>query len=111
VNHAPAFEVTVHPDRTSVRVAASGELDGASRGVLAAQLDELWSVGWTDIVVDLRGLTFMDSSGVHLLVEHHRHADETGARFAIIDGPEAIARVLTLCGVDDILRQAPQHAT
>ena len=103
MNHGSAFAVAVHPDRTIVRVAAHGELDGATRGVLAAQLDELWETGWTDVVADLRGLTFMDSSGVHLLVEHHRRALESGARFSIIDGPAPVARVLELCGVDDVL--------
>ena len=110
MNDGSAFAVTVHSDRTSVRVAASGELDGASRGVLAAQLDDLWKLGWTDVIADLRGLTFMDSSGVHLLVEHHRRALETGARFSIIDGPAPVARVLELCGVDDVLVSIPPRA-
>jgi anti-sigma B factor antagonist len=107
----PPFDVTVYPDRTVVRVVPSGELEIASRDVLAAQLDELWNSGWTDIVVDLRELTFMDSSGVHLLLHHHRRASETGARFAIIDGPTCVARTLQLCGVHDLLaRMQPERA-
>lgn len=99
----PPFNVTVDPDRSAVRVVPSGELDVASRGVLAAQLDELWQSGWSEIVVDLRELTFMDSSGVHLLLAHHRRASETGARFVMIDGHEPISRTLQLCGVYDML--------
>ncbi len=106
----PPFDVTVQPDRTTVRVAVSGELDVATRATLAAQLDELWELGWTDVVVDLRGLTFMDSSGVHLLLQHHRRGSEAGARFAIIDGPAPVARVLQLCGVDGIFVHALAHA-
>jgi anti-anti-sigma factor len=99
------FDVTVHPDRATVRVVPSGELDAASRSVLAAHLDDLWKAGWADIVVDLRELTFMDSSGVHLLLQHHLRASETGARFGIIDGRPPVARTLQLCGVHEILTQ------
>jgi anti-anti-sigma factor len=106
------FDVTAYPDRASVRVVPSGELDVASRSVLAAQLDELWKSGWTDIVVDLRALTFMDSSGVHLLLQHHRRASETDARFGIIDGQPCVARTLQLSGVYEILTHAePEPAT
>jgi anti-sigma B factor antagonist len=102
----------VHPDRAAVRVVASGELDVASRGVLAAQLDDLWNSGWTDVVMDLRGLTFMDSSGVHLLLQHHRRASETDARFGIIDGQPCVARTLQLCGAYELLTHVqPEPAT
>jgi len=107
----PPFDVTVYPDRTVVRVVPCGELDVASRDVLAAQLDELWDSGWTDVVVDLRELTFMDSSGVHLLLRHRRRASETGAGFAIIDGPPCVARTLQLCGAHDMVaRMLPERA-
>jgi anti-anti-sigma factor len=102
VNLSTPFDVTVYPNRTAVRVVPSGELDAGSRGLLAAQLDELWESGWTEVVVDLRELTFMDSSGVHLLLQHHRRAAEAGARFAIIDGQPCVARTLQLCGVHDM---------
>jgi anti-anti-sigma factor len=105
------FCVTVHPDRTAVRVVPSGELDVASREVLAGHLDELWDSGWTDVVVDLRELDFMDSSGVHLLLQHRRRASEAGARFAIIDGHPSVARTLQLCGVYDVFaRMQPERA-
>jgi anti-sigma B factor antagonist len=96
------FDVTVHPDRAAVRVVPSGELDVASRSLLAAQLDDLWESRWTEIVVDLRELTFMDSSGVHLLLENLCRASKTGARLAIIDGQPCVARTLQLCGVYDM---------
>jgi anti-anti-sigma factor len=96
----------VIPERTAVRIAPSGELDLATCDVLRVQLDELWEVGWTDVVVDLRGLTFMDSSGVQILVEHHRRATRTGTRFSIIDGSEPVSRVLELTGLRAVLTHA-----
>jgi anti-anti-sigma factor len=102
VTPSPPFDVTVDPDRTVVRVAPAGELDMASRGALDARLQELWESGWTSVVVDLRGLTFMDSSGVHLLLDHHRRASAAGARLSFIDGTPTVARTLRLCGVDEL---------
>lgn len=96
------FGVRVEPDRTVVRVVPSGELDVANCGLLAARLDELWNSGWTNVVVDLRELTFMDASGVHLLLEHRRRASQTGARFSLMQGPPCVARVLELCGVHEV---------
>jgi anti-sigma B factor antagonist len=104
--------VTVHPDRAAVRVVPSGELDVASRSVLAEQLDDLWKSGWTDVVVDLRELTFMDSSGVHLLLQHQRRASEADLRFGIIDGQPSVARTLQLCGVYEIFSHVqPERVT
>jgi anti-sigma B factor antagonist len=103
--------VTVAPDRTSVCVVPTGELDVSTRDLLAGQLDELWSAGWTDVVVDLRALTFIDSSGLHLLVEHHRRACAAGTRFSIIDGSTPVRRALRLCGLQDMFEYAaPERA-
>jgi anti-anti-sigma factor len=97
------LDVTVVPDRAVVRVRASGEADLSTRDVLDARLRELWDCGWEDVVVDLREVTFMDSSGVHVLLAHHRHAAEHGHRFSVIDGSDAVRRVLELTGVDRVL--------
>jgi anti-sigma B factor antagonist len=110
VSLSSAFEVAVIPERTAVRVAPTGELDIATCQELRVALDELWDLGWTDVVLDLRGLTFMDSSGVQILVENHRRATRTGARFSIIDGPGPVSRVLELTGLEAVFTHTlPEH--
>ena len=99
---SPVFDVAVHPHRSVVRVAASGELDLSTSGVLRAQLDELWASGWMDVVVDLREVTFMDSAGVHVLIDNHQRAAREQQRFSIIDGADAVSRVLQLSGVREM---------
>jgi anti-sigma B factor antagonist len=103
VSSTAFLDVTAIPDRATVRVRARGEIDLASRDVLDAQIGELWDSGWEQVVVDLREVTFMDSSGVHLLIAHHRHALEHGHAFSIIDGPGAVRRLLQLTAVDQLL--------
>jgi anti-sigma B factor antagonist len=97
------FRVDVHPERDVVRVAAVGELDLATVAHLQAQIRELRDAGFTHLVLDLRQLTFMDSSGVALILDEDRSARRNGQAFSLISGTPAIQRVLTLCCGDDLL--------
>jgi anti-sigma B factor antagonist len=100
--HAP-FAVDVHPEREIVRVVPVGELDLATSPQLERQLHELRSSGFDHVVLDMRQLTFIDSSGIRVVVAEHRHADTSDRRFSLIRGPRAIQRVLELCGMLDHL--------
>jgi anti-sigma B factor antagonist len=96
-----SFRVDVHPERDVMRVAAIGELDIATVAQLQAQIRELREAGFTDVVLDLRQLTFIDSSGVELILDEDRFARRTGQNFSLISGTPAIQRVLTLCAAND----------
>ena len=98
-----SFRVDVHPERDVVRVVAVGELDLATIAQLQAQIRELRDAGFTHLVLDLRQLTFMDSSGVALILDEDRSARRNGQDFLLISGTPAIQRVLTLCCGDALL--------
>jgi anti-anti-sigma factor len=106
VTASAALEVSVSPHRSFVLVAASGEIDLATCGELRDELDRLWDSGWEDVVVDLRQVVFMDSTGAHMLLRNHRRAEEAGKRFSIIDGTGPVARLLQLIAMDDVLVRA-----
>lgn len=103
-----AFSVDVRPARDRVVVAPQGELDLATVEGVRAEIAELRSRGFSDVVLDLRGLTFLDSAGIHLLLDSHRAAEARGLAFSIIDGPEPVGRALELTGVSHVLRRAPR---
>jgi anti-anti-sigma factor len=103
------FRVDVHPERDVMRVAAIGELDIATVAQLQAQIRELREAGFAHVVLDLRQLTFIDSSGVELILDEDRFAHRNGHSFSLISGPPTIQRVLTLCAGNDIPR-CPQTA-
>ena len=100
---ASAFRVDVHPERDAVRVAPSGELDLATASLLEAQLHELRTAGFDDVVLDLRELTFIDSSGIRVIVAEHRFAQTTGLGFSLRSGPPAVQRALEVCGLLGLL--------
>jgi anti-sigma B factor antagonist len=99
----PRFSVAVHPDRSQVVVAPSGELDLATRDQVEAELTHVRSAGFTDVVLDLRAVAFIDSSGLQMIVEQSRAARRDDCRFRLIDGPPAVRRLFELTGLADAL--------
>jgi anti-sigma B factor antagonist len=98
------FSCAVVPHRDAVHLCPSGELDMSTVGEVDARLAELHRAGFDRIVVDLRGLTFFDSSGVNLLVAWSRRAAAESFDFAVVDGNDIVQRVLALTGVAPHLR-------
>jgi anti-anti-sigma factor len=80
-----------------------GELDLDSVHHVEAALDELRGDGCPDVVLDLRGLTFMDSTGLRLVIRWDNAAREAGFRFEIVPGSDMVQRVFRLTGMDDHL--------
>ena len=104
VPERPEFEVTVSADERVRVVAVSGELDIDTMVEFGAALTTGTGVGvGATTVVDLRGLTFIDSSGVSGLLGAARRAQEAGRRLVCVPGPPSIQRVFQMTGVDTVL--------
>jgi anti-anti-sigma factor len=86
----------VRPERDRVLVALSGELDIATVARAERPVRELYERGFTSIVFDLRALTFIDSTGLKLLLRLDGLATANGCRFAIVAGDGAAHRLLEL---------------
>ena len=79
-----------------------GELDLATAAAVA---DELMAVQETDaqlIVLDLSGLTFMDSGGVHLIARADARCRAAAKPLRLLRGPPHIQRVFTLAAADTL---------
>ena len=96
------FRVTVHNEDRATVIAVTGELDLASSPALQEELDRI-SAESTLLIIDLRELDFMDSTGLSVLVRAHQHAEEQGRRLAMVKGPQQVQRLLSLTGVADRL--------
>ena len=94
------FAISVDRAQESVRVVLEGELDIATTPGAEAELKRVEGDGADVIVLDLRGLTFMDSTGLRLLVAADARAREAGHRLVIVRGPAAVHRVLEITGLD-----------
>ena len=84
----------------SVRVEVSGELDLSSALVFEEQLRRVEEECEPKLLVlDLRSLKFMDSTGLRLILSAHARAINRGRKLAIVEGGTAIQRIFRLTGV------------
>ena len=91
-------------DRTWVR--PIGELDLDTAPLLDEELRAARADGADRLVLDMRALTFMDSTGLRLIIRWDTAARGEGFEFAIVPGIEVVQRVFRLTGMDEHLSLA-----
>lgn len=95
------LEVREEPDREHPTLAVDGELDLGSIPLLAQHIDGQIGDGQEALTLDLSGVTFMDSSGLRLLIELSERADRDGWRLSLIaPRHESANLVLRMTGAD-----------
>jgi anti-sigma B factor antagonist len=70
-----------------VRIAPAGELDMGSTPKLEQANRALRQVGAAHLVLDLRRLTFIDSTGLRLALDADADARADGLRLELVPGP------------------------
>jgi anti-sigma B factor antagonist len=88
-------------------VALRGALDVADAVSVAAALAAV-AARERDIIIDLAGLEFIDSSGVAALVRGRRQARDAGGELLLAAPQQQVLRILTLTRLIDVF---PVHAT
>jgi anti-sigma B factor antagonist len=101
---SPTFNCTSHEDGERVVLVARGELDLATVPHLEQAVQDVRTRGARAVVLDLRELGFMDSTGVRMLLQLDAESRANGFAFSIMDSEGPVRRVLTLTGVADHLR-------
>ena len=105
------FRVEVANKGEAAIIAVSGELDLASSPALEEELERASASDSSLVIVDLRGLEFMDSTGLSVLVRAHQRATENSQRFGLVNGSQQVQRLLSLTGVAErlVLADAPEE--
>lgn len=85
-------------------IIVEGELDLATVEDLEKAIEAVFSSNSDPLVVDLRGSSFMDSTGLKALVMAHRRFDEHGRLFAVAVSGGPVSRLIDLTGVDSSVR-------
>jgi anti-anti-sigma factor len=86
----------------SLVLVLQGELDLTTHHLLDEGLVRAQSKDATMIVVDLRAVSFIDSSGLHVLVRH-ASADDSRPRVRLTKGSTQVQRIFRLSGAMDYL--------
>ena len=97
--------VTIEVSTTDsvLRVTAAGEIDSTSAPVLRERLDGILESGAQEFVVDLVGVTFLDSAGLCVLAATHRRATAQGARMRVLAASRAVIRPMQITGLWSLL--------
>src|SRR3954452_2747732 len=109
-DHVP-FSVGQHDDGDALVFVPRGELDLATAPELEAAVLGALEDG-RRVVIDLRELEFMDSSGVRVLIAAHGKAGDGGERLTLVRPPNGstVERILEIAGVDQALRMVDDPA-
>jgi anti-anti-sigma factor len=91
----------VEDDDGPARIVAKGELDLSSAGQLEAALDRVPDQG--DVILDLGGLSFIDSSGIRVLVLAHGRWQDSGHRLVLRDVSPVCQRTFEVAGLGGLL--------
>ena len=95
------FTVDVQYRNDVAIVQPHGELDLATVDALRAALDEVEHAG--RLVLDLRGLSFIESTGLHLLVALHRRARREGFQLTLVAPAAPADKAIQVSGLGQTL--------
>ena len=101
----PSFELGVDTDDERVTFIPRGELDLATAPELEDKVLAACRDGGRQVVLDLRELTFMDSTGVRTIVAAHQTAEASGCELRVVRPAResAVSRVIEISGIDEAL--------
>src|SRR4051812_15727282 len=100
MGHTDGLDVQITAFDSQETVAVRGELDLTTASAFAETLRTVTSLDVSEILIDLSEVTFMDSTGVGVLVMAARRVP-----VRIINSSSYIARILELAGLDETLSE------
>ena len=90
-----------------VRIVPAGELDLATISELERAVREHFTSENRRLVLDLRRLSFIDSTGLRLILRTSEAARRAHRRFTLIPGPPAVQRIFEVTGTSALLPFEP----
>jgi anti-sigma B factor antagonist len=94
-----------------VTVSLKGELDLSTVAKVEEELRRVESSDATLLVLDLSGLTFLDSTGLRAVITADERARAQGRRFVIVKGPDAVQRVFAITRLEERLEMVDDDSS
>jgi anti-anti-sigma factor len=96
------LHVTVEQLEDARLLRAAGEIDFSSVAALRREVDTAREEDAT-VLLDLSGVTFIDSSGLHLLLEASQRSVASDWAFFVVQPSEVVRRLIEVSGTADLL--------
>jgi anti-anti-sigma factor len=100
------LQIGVERDGFRTVVRCAGEVDQSSAGDLTSTLGEAMMSDAAELVLDLTGVGFMDSTGLHAVIMAATTAEAVGTQFTVTPS-RPVERLLEMAGVRDIVQGRP----
>ena len=85
----------------------SGEIDLAVSPRIAASLEEMIAKKPERLVVDLSNVSYVDSSGLAVLIEAMQNVEKYGGKFAVVGIQDTVRSIFEIARLDQIFRIFP----
>jgi anti-sigma B factor antagonist len=99
----PAFHLRTTATTARAELAVTGDIDLDNADELVESALDCLHEPISLIVIDLAGVTFMDSTGLTALVKIHNAAEQLNTRLQLSGVPERIQNLLRITGLDAVL--------
>jgi anti-sigma B factor antagonist len=96
--------IDVNREGERVVLRLDGDLDLASVPLLESEVELAMLDDKATIVLDLRGLEFLDSTGLRTILLLDKRSSERGQTFALVRGSEQVQRLMSMTRVDEHLK-------
>jgi anti-anti-sigma factor len=93
------FDVLTDREGSVLRIAPQGEIDLATVDLLRDTIEREHD-GRAPLALDLRGVAFLDTSGLRLVLSVADRAAGDGFELRVVRGPQAVQRVFEVAGLD-----------
>lgn len=94
------LNITTNPTPERYTILVEGEVDISNADKLREAIDYALEQPTEALVLDLEHVSYIDSTGIGVLVGAAHHADEHNKSFSIINAQQSVMRVAQLLGVD-----------
>ena len=97
------LQIEAHDHDGLAHVVLTGELDLSTIDRLEKELARVEGTGPATVALDLTRLTFLDSSGLRVIVSADQRARRENRRFVVVRGPDTVQRVFSITRLDEQL--------
>ena len=101
------MEISIAGKYRTLVVKLSGDLDHHSAGKLREKIDrELERTGAVNVAFDFGRVSFMDSSGIGLIMGRYKVVHALGGKIVIYGLSENVRRIIEMSGIDKLVTTA-----
>ena len=103
------FSLSVERNSDEVAVVVVGELDLASADTLGQAVADVRAAGFPAIALDLRGVDFIDSTGLRMLLSLRNDATREGHALTLMSPAPTVRRIFALTGTQGLFDWRGDH--